>query len=332
MITSMPQKIILVTSGDIGGIGPDICLDIVKHKFHPDYQVLVIGDSEVLQKRAQLIRHNAVIHVVDTKCSNLSNAANTLNVFNLQSSNPDVLGYGDSVNAAYVLDTLDTAINLCKSKLSNIIVTAPVSKEVISQSGVQFSGHTEYFAEKFACSKVVMMLANQYMKVALVTTHLPLKDVAKNITADNLNESITIIMDSLQHKYGIKNPRIAVCGLNPHAGEGGYMGDEEINIINPVIKAWQLRGYNISGSYPADTVFLQVADYDLILAMYHDQGLPVLKYSGFESGINVTLGLPIIRTSVDHGTAFNLAGSGCASSESLIHAIKFAIKCDLGTV
>lgn len=332
MTTRMTKKLILVTSGDVGGIGPDICLDIAKYSFHHDYQVLVIGDSKLLQKRAQLIGHCAIIHEVDANCLNLSDAKNVLNVLNIQSSNPDIIGYGNSINAAYVLETLDTAINWCKNKLSNIIVTAPVSKEVISQSGVHFSGHTEYFAEKFGCNKVVMMLANQYMKVALLTTHLPLKDVVKNVTTDNLNECIAIIMDSLQHKYGIKKPRVAVCGLNPHAGEGGYMGDEEINVINPVIKAWQSRGYDLSGSYPADTVFLQASNYDLILAMYHDQGLPVLKYSGFESGINVTLGLPIIRTSVDHGTAFNLAGSGRASSESLIHAIKFAIKCDMGIV
>ncbi len=170
-----------------------------------------------------------------------------------------------------------------------------------------------------------MMLANQKMRVALLTTHLPLKQVATSITTDNLNQSLAIIIETLT-RYGISNPKIAVCGLNPHAGEGGYLGDEELTIINPVIRQWQDRGYNISGSYPADTVFLQAQKYDLILAMYHDQGLPVLKYSGFEDGVNVTLGLPIIRTSVDHGTALNLAGSGRAQSESLIRAIELAIE------
>ena len=186
-------------------------------------------------------------------------------------------------------------------------------------------GHTEYLAEKFGIPKVIMMLANQYMKVALLTTHLPLKDVALRVTKDNLNQTLKIIIEYFTGKFGIANPKIAVCGLNPHAGDGGYLGLEEIEIINPVINEWQQKGYNVSGSHSADSVFLNAKNYDLILAMYHDQGLPVLKYSGFESGINVTLGLPIIRTSVDHGTAINLAGTGLANSESLMYAIEFAI-------
>ena len=250
----------------------------------------------------------------------------TLNIYDVKSCNPNVIaGRLDQANAKYVLDILDKAINLCKQKLSTTLVTAPLNKEIINRAGNLFTGHTEYLATAFGCAKVVMVLANKFMKVASLTTHIPLRQVPSCITTANLNQVLSIIITDLQQRFAIANPRIGVCGLNPHAGEGGYLGDEEIKIINPVIKSWQYKGYNVTGSHPADTIFAKASEFDLILAMYHDQGLPVLKYSGFEEAVNLTLGLPIVRTSVDHGTALDIAGKGVATSTSLINAIKLGI-------
>lgn len=314
---------ILVTLGDPAGIGPDICLDIVGRQF--SQEIVVIGDANVLKSRNKTLKKGVEFEVIGAQDLTSLKPSTKLHVLHIECPNKVLVGVLNPDNSEYVLNSLDMAINLCKKNLANSIVTAPVSKEMINQSGIKFLGHTEYLAEKFGIAKVVMMLANQYMKVALLTTHLPLKDVASNVTKENLNQTLKIIVDYFTCKFGIENPKIAVCGLNPHAGDGGYLGLEEIEIINPVIKEWQAKGYNVSGSHSADSVFLNAKEYDLILAMYHDQGLPVLKYSGFESGINVTLGLPIIRTSVDHGTAINLAGTGLANSESLMYAIEFAI-------
>ena len=326
---NMQQRIILVTSGEPSGIGPDICLDIPRHTF-VGHKIVVIGDSTVLAARAKMLQCNIVIEnvtreeITTSRFLHNPTKADTLYVLNESCPHGVTPGVLNAANANYVLNTLNTAIELCHANISNCIVTAPISKQVINQSGIVFSGHTEYFAQKFAIDKVVMMLANSKMKVALLTTHIPLKDVYKEVTAENLNQTLKVIMRSLQ-EYNVAQPKIAVCGLNPHAGEGGYLGDEELLVINPVIKEWRDKGFAICGSFAADTIFLQVEEYDLILAMYHDQGLPVLKYSGFADGINVTLGLPIIRTSVDHGTALELAGSGRASSSSLIEAIRFAV-------
>ena len=314
---------ILVTSGEPSGIGPDICLDVLKYKFsHP---IVIIGDLNILKSRS--IALNLSVEIEEVSIEDLPNLkpSTTLRVLHSKCPFPVKAGILNPDNSIYVLNMLDLAIDLCKNNYAKRIVTAPISKEVINQSGIKFLGHTEYFANKFEIPKVIMMLANKYMKVALLTTHLPLKDVASKVTVDNLNQTLKIITKYFSQKFAIENPRIAVCGLNPHAGDGGYLGKEEVDIINPVIKEWANNGYNVSGSYSADSIFLNAKNYDVILAMYHDQGLPVLKYSGFESGVNVTLGLPIIRTSVDHGTALDLAGSGLANSESLMHAIEFAI-------
>ena len=319
---------ILVTMGEPAGIGPDICLDVVKHQF--DQAVVIIGDVNVLKSRARALNKDIQIEVVEVRDLVDLKPSAKLRVLDIECPNAVIAGVLNPENSAYVLKTIDWGINLCKMGLANSIVTAPVNKEVINQSGVKFLGHTEYLAQKFQVDKVVMMLANKDMKVALLTTHLPLKEVALQVTCDNLNQTLKIIIDYFKDKYKISNPRIAVCGLNPHAGDGGYIGLEEIEIINPVINEWIANGYNVSGSHSADSIFLSAGEYDVILAMYHDQGLPVLKYSGFESGINVTLGLPIIRTSVDHGTAVNISGTGLANSESLIHAIEFAININGG--
>ncbi|MFN8769657.1 MAG: 4-hydroxythreonine-4-phosphate dehydrogenase PdxA [Neisseriaceae bacterium] len=326
----MSRKIILVTSGEPGGIGPDICLDLTNINVSSDYIIVVIGDVQLLEDRAKILNKNINIVGFDNvedicNYSSLEYNKSQLLVLNCNCPCKDTLGKLKVENVNYVLNTLDVAIKLCKSGISNTIVTAPLSKEIINMSGAKFMGHTEYFAIAFNCNKVVMMLANNVMKVALLTTHLPLKNIPNYITTDNLSRTIKIIIHSFSNLYGIKNPKIAVCGLNPHAGEGGYLGSEEIEVINPVIKIFQDDGYNVSGSYPADTIFNRASEFDVILAMYHDQGLPVLKYSGFADGVNVTLGLPIIRTSVDHGTALELAGSGKADSASLINAVNFAI-------
>lgn len=325
------KKIILVTSGEPGGIGPDICLDLANFGLPPDYILVVLGDVSLLRARAKMLNRTAQIVSIASieavyKLEPGFDYVNKLIVLHVECPVLDTVGQLKVENASYVLKMLDQAIAICKSGRSNIIVTAPLSKEIINLSGYKFTGHTEYFAQAFACDKVVMMLANSIMKVALLTTHIPIKDVTNHITKDNLRKSLYVILASFTKNFGLPNPRIAVCGLNPHAGEGGYLGTEELEIINPVISEFKQNGYNVSGSYPADTIFTTRAEFDVILAMYHDQGLPVLKYSGFADGINITLGLPIIRTSVDHGTALDLAGSGKAFSTSLKNAVSFAIR------
>lgn len=324
------RKTIVVTSGEPGGIGPDICLDIPGFT-DINAMFIVIGDRVLLENRATMLKKSCKIIALDFEDLSKDKIlqpdiidASFLYVLHVECPNHETVGQLKVENVAYVLKMLDIGISLCENKLAAAVITAPVSKEIINKSGVEFSGHTEYFASKFGVKKVVMMLANSHMKVALLTTHLPLKDVTSNITQDNLNQALQVIINTFQHQFKVANPKVAVCGLNPHAGEGGYLGDEEITIINPVIKTWQDRGYLVSGTHPADTIFTKANEFDVILAMYHDQGLPVLKYAEFESGVNITLGLPIIRVSVDHGTALDIAGSGKASSGSLHCAIKWA--------
>lgn len=329
------MRYILVTSGDPSGIGPDICLDLASSNIASNSQLIILGDINLLRLRAKLLNKNIELHATTkeelinlTKQNKLlPKLSNSLWVLDIHCPNINCAGVVDYNNVNYVFEILDTAIYLCKIGVSKAIVTAPVSKEALSYKE-PFSGHTEYFAKEFGCKDVVMMLVNQGMRVALLTTHLPLNMVATRITKQLLSNSLDIILSSFKDIYKLDNPRIAVCGLNPHAGENGYLGNEEIAIINPVIKSYQQRGYNISGSHPADTVFLHYQDFDVILAMYHDQGLPVLKFLGLDTGINISLGLPIIRVSVDHGTAFALAGTNKASSLSLLEAVKFANKCD----
>jgi 4-hydroxythreonine-4-phosphate dehydrogenase len=240
---------------------------------------------------------------------------------------PVTSGKLNKSNAAYVLQTLDIAVQGCLQQDFHAMVTAPVHKGIINDAGIPFSGHTEYLAEKCHCDEVVMMLATEGLRVALVTTHLPLASVSRAITNEKLQSVITILHHELQHRMGIPQPRIYVCGLNPHAGEGGHLGMEETEIIEPALEQLRQRGIQLYGPLPADTLFtpkyLQHAD--VVLAMYHDQGLPVLKHMGFGRAINITLGLPIIRTSVDHGTALDLAGTGKAEVSSLKLAIDTAL-------
>lgn len=321
----MTKPIIVITLGEPGGIGADICLDIPQIN---DFNLVIIGDVELLKKRALLLnkpRRFCQISLNQILDNNVPESSNEHLVLHVDCPILDTVGTVRSENAMYVLQLLDIALDLCKKGIARAMVTAPVNKEIINKAGFKFSGHTEYLAEKFGVTKVVMMLANPVMRVALLTTHLPLKDVATQITRDNIQQTLQIIIRFFKDYYKIDKPRIGVCGLNPHAGEGGYLGIEETLVINPEIQRWRDLGYNISGAYPADTIFNHLIDFDVILAMYHDQGLPVLKYADFDNGINVTLGLPILRVSVDHGTALGLAGTGLASSKSLIYAINQTI-------
>lgn len=318
----MNKPIIAITLGEPGGVGADICLDV---PITNDYIPLLIGDINLLRQRAKLLNKTVKFRAVELeqipKLGELQ-LLDELIVLNVECPIINTVGKLYSENAKYVLTLIDIAVDLCIKGIAVAMVTSPLSKENINNAGYKFSGHTEYLAEKLGINKVVMMLTNPLMKVALLTTHLPLKDVAANVTQENLNQTLKIIITSFNDFYKIKNPKIGVCGLNPHAGEGGYLGLEEIEIINPEISKWQDLGYNVSGAYPADTIFNRVNDFDVILAMYHDQGLPVLKYADFDNGLNITLGLPIIRVSVDHGTALSIAGTGLAINKSLLYAIE----------
>jgi 4-hydroxythreonine-4-phosphate dehydrogenase len=301
--------VIAVTSGEPAGIGPDICLRLTERKWPA--RLVVLGDRDLLATRAQQLG-------LDTSRIEIRHVP-------LQKS--ALAGRLDPANARYVLDILDAALAGCVSGEYAAMVTAPVHKGVINDAGIAFSGHTEYLADHTATSRVVMMLAGAGLRVALATTHLALKDVPAAITRDDLEVTIRILHADMQSKFGIAAPRILVAGLNPHAGEGGHMGREEIEVITPVLEKLRAGGMNLIGPLPADTLFTKnvLAGSDAQLAMYHDQGLAVLKYAAFDQGINVTLGLPIIRTSVDHGTALDLAGSGKASPTSLFAAIDAAI-------
>jgi len=239
---------------------------------------------------------------------------------------PVVAGRLDPANATYVLRTLEVAADACREGEFDAMVTAPVQKSVINEAGIAFTGHTEFLAERLRAPHVVMMLVGGGMRVALATTHVPLREVASRITRDSLERTLTVLRHDLSARFAIPRPRIAVAGLNPHAGEGGFLGREEIEIIAPVLARLRRRRFDLTGPVPADTLFTpqRLKHFDCVLAMYHDQGLPVLKHASFGAGVNVTLGLPIIRTSVDHGTALELAGRGGADAGSLLEAISLA--------
>ena len=300
---------IAVTSGEPSGIGPDICLALGRRQFGA--RLVVIGDGDLLQARAR----------------QLGVSCDGLDIRHVPLRAPCAPGRLDPANARYVLDLLDAALGGCQSGEFAAMVTAPVHKGVINDAGIAFTGHTEYLADKTGTRRVVMMLAGADLRVALATTHLPLKDVAAAITPAELETTIRILHADLRGKFGFDRPRILVAGLNPHAGEGGHMGREEIEVIAPVLEKLRGEGMDLVGPLPADTLFTKnvLAGSHAQLAMYHDQGLAVLKYAAFDEGINVTLGLPVIRTSVDHGTALDLAGSGRASPTSLLAAVEAAI-------
>ena len=317
-----------VTPGEPAGIGPELLIQLIQQpeRLPPDCQLIAIADPALLQSRATQLNLPLTQHVWQPGITARHSKAGELWVLPVALNVPSTPGALNCANATYVLETLHIACQLCMDKHVDAMVTAPVHKGIINDAGIAFSGHTEFLAEQCAVEQTVMMLATEGLRVALATTHLPLKDVASAITAPLLTSVLTILDADLRSKFGIELPFILVCGLNPHAGEGGHLGREEIDIINPVLDKLRDQGMHLQGPLPADTLFTDkyLSKADAVLAMYHDQGLPVLKYKGFGRASNITLGLPIIRTSVDHGTALDLAGTGHADTGSLLNAIETA--------
>ena len=312
-----------VTSGEPAGIGPDICLSLAERL--DERPIVVLADVEMLQARAKQL--NLSVELIQYREQTESSKKGQLYVEHVPLSNSVILGKLDAQNASYVLEQLRRSADYAMSGKSVGVATAPVQKSVINDAGIAFSGHTEFYQQFAGVPRVVMMLATKTLRVALATTHLPLRAVPDAITPERLHQVIDILIADLKTKFKIEQPKILVCGLNPHAGEDGYLGIEEIEVINPVLESYRQQGINMSLSLPADTLFTpeNLKDADAVLAMYHDQGLPVLKSQGFGEAINITLGLPFIRTSVDHGTALSLAGTGLAKSSSLHVAVDLAL-------
>ena len=313
-----------VTSGEPAGIGPDICLSLADRV--DERPVVVLADINMLRDRAKILNKN--IEIIEYQQQEQSSLQGQLFVEHVPLNQDIVLGELNPENSAYVLEQLRRSAYYAMEGQSVGVATAPVQKSVVNDAGIHFSGHTEYYQEFAGVDRVVMMLATKTLRVALATTHLPLRDVADAITKPRLHQVIDVLIHDLKTKFKIEHPHILVCGLNPHAGEGGYLGHEEIDTINPVLESYRVQGVNMSLSMPADTLFTpeNLKGADAVLAMYHDQGLPVLKSQGFGEAINITLGLPFIRTSVDHGTALNLAGTGLAKSSSLHVAVDLALE------
>ncbi|MBR7887495.1 4-hydroxythreonine-4-phosphate dehydrogenase PdxA [Marinomonas sp. A79] len=328
-MVNQPHKaspIIAITSGEPAGIGPDIILSALSETQF-EARLVVLADPQLLADRALALGIEINIACLEEASQVGEHQQGTVCVLPIPLATPAKAGELDVANAPYVLDTLRQAGEGCIAGRFDAIVTPPVHKGVLCDTGVHFSGHTEFFQAQCQSPHVVMMLATEAMKVALVTTHLPLKDVSDAITEQSISRVVRALHQDLQARFGIAHPRILVCGLNPHAGEDGHLGKEEIEVITPTLDALRQEGLDLIGPLPADTLFTpKYLDHaDCALAMYHDQGLPVLKYSGFGNAVNITLGLPIIRTSVDHGTAIDLAGTGKAHNGSLKVAIQHAI-------
>ncbi|MDI6528779.1 4-hydroxythreonine-4-phosphate dehydrogenase PdxA [Pseudomonas otitidis] len=321
----MPPLRFALTPGEPAGIGPDLCL-LLSRDAQP-HPLIAIASRQLLEQRARTLGVDInLIEVTAERLPTAPAAAGALYVWDTPLGAEATAGQLDTANAAYVLQTLTRAGQGCLDGLFDGMITAPVHKGVINDAGIAFSGHTEFLADLTRTQQVVMMLATRGLRVALVTTHLPLKDVAAAITTERLERVTRILHADLVDKFGLSRPRILVCGLNPHAGEGGHLGREEIEVIEPCLQHLRAEGMDLVGPLPADTLFTpkHLEHCDAVLAMYHDQGLPVLKYKGFGAAVNVTLGLPIIRTSVDHGTALDLAGTGRIDGGSLQVALETA--------
>ena len=321
----MTAKRFALTPGEPAGIGPDLCLLLARDS--QPHALIAIASIELMRARAaELGLDITLVEVTPDRWPDQPAAAGSLYVWDTPLASRVSSGQLTAANAPYVLTTLQRAGNGCLDGSFAGMITAPVHKGVINEAGIPFSGHTEFLAELTGTEQVVMMLATRGLRVALVTTHLPLKDVAAAITAERLQRVTRILHTDLVSKFGIARPRILVCGLNPHAGEGGHLGREEIEVIEPALEALRHEGIDLVGPLPADTLFTpkHLDNCDAVLAMYHDQGLPVLKYKGFGAAVNVTLGLPIVRTSVDHGTALDLAGTGRVDTGSLQVALETA--------
>jgi len=320
------SKPLAVTAGEPAGIGPELCLALAGTAWAR--RSVIITDPDVLHARAERLgRRLCVVSYDPAKPGSAALPADGLWVLAQRMPRPAVCGHPDPANAAALLDGLRIAVDGCLKGDFGALVTAPIQKSTINDAGIPFTGHTEFLAELTGTPLPVMLLVAGTLRVALASTHLPLSAVPAYITAGRLTAVIEVLHADLRAKFGIADPDIVVCGLNPHAGEAGHLGREEIEVIEPAIRALCAAGLKLRGPLPADTAFTPAAGKpDAVLAMYHDQGLPVLKYAGFGRAVNVTLGLPIVRTSVDHGTALDIAGSGKADAGSLLAAVELAAK------
>jgi 4-hydroxythreonine-4-phosphate dehydrogenase len=314
------KKPLVVTSGEPAGIGPDLCLALAASSWKN--RIVVVADPDMLAERAQLLGVDVHLRNYERDSSDRESG---LRILPQALAKPAVCGSLDPGNSQSLLDGLERAVNGCLSGEFSALVTAPLQKSVINDAGIEFFGHTEFLANLTSTETPVMLLVAGGLRVALVSTHMPLSKVPAYLTHERITAVIRVLHADLQQKFAIAKPRILVCGLNPHAGEGGHLGTEERDVIVPAVRTCQEENINVVGPLPADTVFAPVAGpADAILAMYHDQGLPVLKYAGFGRAVNVTLGLPIIRTSVDHGTALDIAGKGTADAGSMLAAVELA--------
>lgn len=316
---------IAVTPGEPAGIGPDILIQLCQQPHA--HQLVAVADPQLLERRARILGLPLQLRHYQADAEIVPDRAGELSVLPVSLQKAEQAGQLDAANAPYVLETLKRAADGCLQNEFAALVTGPVHKGIINEAGIPFTGHTEFLAERTHTPKVVMMLATPGLRVALVTTHMPLRQVADAITREELERSLRILHHDLQTYFGLQSPHILICGLNPHAGEDGHLGGEERDIMIPLIQQLVEEGMNLHGPLPADTLFTEhsLEQADAVLAMYHDQGLPVLKHKGFGHAVNVTLGLPIIRTSVDHGTALELAGTGKAGAGSMQYAIEVAV-------
>jgi 4-hydroxythreonine-4-phosphate dehydrogenase len=315
---TIDAPVLAITPGEPSGIGPEILLKL--NREHPEFRLLAVADPALLRQAADML--GCAARITEWQPGEMVSAGQ-LACFPIMLARRASPGRPTTENAPYVLDTLRQAVRLIRQGHAAAMVTGPVHKGIINEAGVPFTGHTEFLANLGNTPQVVMMLSAPGLRVALVTTHLPLSEVPAAITAEKLQAVIQITETSLRRQFGIARPRLQVLGLNPHAGEGGHLGDEDKQIIQPLIEQFRKQGINIEGPVPADTAFTppRLASCDAVVAMYHDQGLPVLKHLGFGQAVNITLGLPFIRTSVDHGTALDIAGTGQANATSLYRAV-----------
>jgi 4-hydroxythreonine-4-phosphate dehydrogenase len=324
MNTLIPR--IAITLGEPAGIGPDVVLQAAQNHFAAE--LIVIGDPELCLSRAKQLNLPIELLPCDLQHSATPHVPGTLKIIPLSLPAVCIPGKLNPANASYVMDCLSLATNLCLENKTHALVTGPVHKANMNAGGISFIGHTEFLAAHCKSPHVLMLFVVNSLKVALVTTHVPLRKVSSAITVPHLIDTIRLLHTELNHRFGIKNPRILVAGLNPHAGENGLLGREEIDVIIPALQQLKTENIDVAGPLPADTLFTHhhLTQSDAILAMYHDQALPVVKHMGFNSAVNVTLGLPIIRTSVDHGTALEIAGTGQADAGSLMAAIELAVQ------
>lgn len=325
MSTDLPT--VVVSSGEPAGIGPDLCLMLARHNWSS--KIAVVADIHLLEERAAILGISAQLLSRPSIDDVTAHIPGSLQVLHIPLKSTCIPGSLNPANSDYVLNILKLCTTLCSSRQAGAMVTAPVHKGIINDAGHAFSGHTELLAELTGAPLPVMLLCADTLRVALVTTHLPLSEVSAAITPHRLTRTLHVLRTGLIQQFGLSQPRISVCGLNPHAGEDGHVGREEIEIIEPVLaRLRSMHGWTLNGPLPADTLFTprHLADCDAVLAMYHDQGLPTLKHAGFGSAVNVTLGLPIIRTSVDHGTALDLAGSGRCDEGSMVVAMRMAVE------